>query len=199
MWSPIKYSKSEKGADLALDVYSLLKENQDPVSTYVLVQTIGGYLELGDKDMARSYLASKNELSLEAKSTALLRYSNDGSRLVENDDSSGFDLIFDGENRHVIEKKKGAVDFRTRFLLLDLLRLLAENQGVVLSKESLVDLIWKQPYNPATHDNKIYVTIRRLRQLIEPNEKKPRYILKAPNGYCMSKLVRIQIKLPEGT
>lgn len=44
---------------------------------------------------------------------------------------------------------------------LDLLRLFVLNQGTVYSKEFLVENVWKQPYDPSVHDNKIYVTIKR--------------------------------------
>jgi DNA-binding response OmpR family regulator len=78
---------------------------------------------------------------------------------------------------------------------LDLLRLFVQNQGHIYSKEYLVENVWKQPYDPAIHDNKIYVTIKRLRKLIEPDYEKPKYIFRAKNGYYMNKAARVHLEL----
>jgi DNA-binding response OmpR family regulator len=72
------------------------------------------------------------------------------------------------------------------------------NQGKVYSKEFLVEKIWKQSYDPSVHDNKIYVTIKRLRKLIEPDYDKPKYIYRAKNGYFMNKAAKIIVARPEG-
>ncbi|WP_232468961.1 winged helix-turn-helix domain-containing protein [Bdellovibrio bacteriovorus] len=77
---------------------------------------------------------------------------------------------------------------------IDLLRLFVQNQGQIYSKEFLVENVWKQPYDPAIHDNKIYVTIKRLRKLIEPDYEKPKYIFRAKNGYYMNKAARVHFE-----
>ena len=75
-----------------------------------------------------------------------------------------------------------------------MLQLFISTPGVVYSKESLVEKIWKQKYDPRVHDNKIYVTIKRLRELVEPNHKKPKYIFRTKDGYYMNKKVNILLK-----
>jgi DNA-binding response OmpR family regulator len=92
-----------------------------------------------------------------------------------------------------VERKLGRIDFKNQFILLDLLRLFVQNQGTIYSKEYLVENIWRQPYDPAVHDNKIYVTIKRLRKLIEPDYEKPKYIFRAKNGYYMNKAARVHL------
>ena len=77
---------------------------------------------------------------------------------------------------------------------MDMLRLFIQNPGNVYSKEVLVKQVWKQEYNPAVHDNKIYVTIKRLRKLIEPEYDKPRYIFRAKNGYYLNKNTSILLQ-----
>ena len=89
----------------------------------------------------------------------------------------------------------GRIDFKNQFILLDLLRLFVQNQGTVYSKEFLVEHVWKQPYDPVVHDNKIYVTIKRLRKLIEPDFDKPKYIFRAKNGYYMNKSARVLLEM----
>jgi DNA-binding response OmpR family regulator len=66
--------------------------------------------------------------------------------------------------------------------------------GQVYSKEFLVKQVWKQEYDPAVHDNKIYVTIKRLRKLIEPEYEKPRYIFRAKNGYYLNKNTKVLLE-----
>ena len=80
------------------------------------------------------------------------------------------------------------------FILLEMLKLFLAHPGRVFSKEEFIETIWKQSYNPSVHDNKIYVTIKRLRKVIEPDYNKPKYLFLAKNGYYFSKDVKIQIK-----
>lgn len=105
-----------------------------------------------------------------------------------------YDIVFNSSTHSVIEKQLGRIDFNNQFILMDLLRLFLLNPGVSFSKEQLVRLIWKQSYNPAVHDNKIYVTIKRLRQLIEPSVERPRYIFRSKNGYYLNKDISIFIE-----
>ena len=108
--------------------------------------------------------------------------------------SKEFDLIFDPRSNSVTERKKGKVNFKNQFILLDLLHLFMKNPGRVFPKEELVKKIWKQEYNPAIHDNKIYVTIKRLRKMIEPDYDKPKYVFRAKNGYYLNKSIRCCLK-----
>ena len=119
-------------------------------------------------------------------------------REVGEEVNQNYDLIFDLENHSITEKKLGKVDFKNQFILLDLLKLFVQNQGQVYSKEFLVEQVWKQSYDPSVHDNKIYVTIKRLRKLIEPDYEKPKYIFRAKNGYYMNKVARIYIEQSAG-
>ncbi len=107
---------------------------------------------------------------------------------------SEYDLVFDTLNKQVTEKKKGKVDFNNQFILLDLLRMFVKAPGEVFSKENIVEIVWKQNYDPTVHDNKLYVTIKRLRKLIEPDYEKPKYIFRAKNGYYLNKNARVLIQ-----
>ena len=93
----------------------------------------------------------------------------------------------------VTEKTKGKIDFKNQFILLEMLKLFLAHPGRVFSKEEFIETVWKQSYNPSVHDNKIYVTIKRLRKVIEPDYNKPKYLFLAKNGYYFSKDVHIQI------
>ncbi len=194
----MKYDKDNK-LMTSLVGSSHWKETRAPLSTYVLLQTAGGYLELGDKDMAISYFVSKaqslaNDEVPTAPSQPTLREKIEYVEPVNNHtvlDESEADLIFDAGARSLIIKGRGIVDFGNQFTMIDLMLLFVKNHGTVYSKEALIEYLWKEPYDPVAHDNKIYVTIRRLRQLVEEKGKRPRYIIKCRNGYCLSKLVRV--------
>ncbi len=108
--------------------------------------------------------------------------------------SSSYDIVVNVESKTITEKLKGQVDFKNQFILLDMLKLFVTNQGTVYSKEELIEKIWRQKYDPTVHDNKIYVTIKRLRELVEPNYGKPRYIFRTKNGYYLNKIAKVLLK-----
>ncbi len=187
--------KFDEAIDLLWKAYDLLKQTKSMIVGSYLLGALGNvYYEMGDNDMARMYLSlaqrtvdPKNQIRL----YKLIRYWLDK---IGCESQQNYDLIFDEINHSVFEKKLGRIDFKNQFILLDLLKLFVINQGVVYSKEYLVENVWKQPYDPAIHDNKIYVTIKRLRKLIEPDYEKPRYIFRAKNGYYMSKSARVHLE-----
>jgi tetratricopeptide (TPR) repeat protein len=192
--------KQMKKYDEAIEVlwraYDIIKESRNVVmSNYLMGALADAYFEIGDKDMARTYitLAHKSVDSINQK--RLARMVKTLAEKIGGEVQTSFDLIFDEANHAVLEKKLGRIDFKNQFILLDLLRLFVQNQGHIYSKEYLVENVWKQPYDPAIHDNKIYVTIKRLRKLIEPDYEKPKYIFRAKNGYYMNKAARVHIEL----
>ncbi len=187
-----KMKKHDQALEIFWDCYDLVRAEK---SMYVYLSLLYGmaitYKEAGDLDMARMYL----KLAKKSTDPEDLRYLSrhiDG-QLAELGITSSeeYDLIFDAVTNSVTEKKKGRVDFKNQFILLDMLRLFMKQPGAVYSKEVLVKQVWKQEYNPAVHDNKIYVTIKRLRKLIEPDYDKPRYIFRAKNGYYLNKNAKI--------
>ena len=44
-----------------------------------------------------------------------------------------------------------------------------------------------------SHDNKLYYNINRLRKLIEPNFREPRYLLNWKEGYRLAPGLRVQL------
>lgn len=101
-------------------------------------------------------------------------------------------LVVDRERKVVIEKEKGEVHFERRFILLEILYLLASEPGRVFTKDVLVERIWKESYNPMIHDSKVYTSISRLRKLIEPDFKRPRYIMNERDGYSFNPAIQIE-------
>lgn len=105
---------------------------------------------------------------------------------VEDVNDSSVDLYLDRHNRVIHEKALGVIDFKHRFVLLEILFLLAQNPGTYYNKEDLAKMIWKDEYNPLIHDKLIYTSISRLRKLIEPKGVKRQYILRGKDGYTFN-------------
>ena len=70
----------------------------------------------------------------------------------------------------------------------DLLLVLAKNQGKILTKQKIYELVWGEEY--CYDDNNIMAIISRLRKKLEENPGKPRYIQTIKGiGYRFSKEV----------
>jgi tetratricopeptide (TPR) repeat protein len=107
------------------------------------------------------------------------------SQVADVNDSS-VDLYLDRHNRVIHEKSLGTIDFKHRFVLLEILFLVAKNPGSSFNKEDLAKSIWKDEYNPLIHDKLIYTSISRLRKLIEPKGGNRKYILRGKDGYTFN-------------
>lgn len=119
------------------------------------------------------------------------------SEIHEVNDSS-VDIYLDRVNRKVKEKTIGVIDFKHRFVLLEILFLLANNRGEYYDKDRLAKSIWKDEYNPLIHDKLIYTSISRLRKLIEPKENsetKRKYIIRGKDGYTFNPDVKIRFQM----
>jgi len=179
-----KMHKYDQALDVLWQSYELLKSDKNFYAYLSLLYGLAlTYKESGRHEEARSYLRLAQR-SIDKNNLRRLSSLVDGllSSLGE-DSRTPYDLVFNTTDHSVFEKKKGRIDFNNQFILMDLLKLFLTNPGVSFSKEQLVKQIWRQSYNPAVHDNKIYVTIKRLRQLIEPELEKPKYIFRSKNGY----------------
>lgn len=188
-----------KKFDQALEVfwgcYDLIQADKNILIYITLLRCLGlTYRDAGEMDMARIYLNLARRSIDPVNMTFQARKID--SLLVELGETGrkDFDLVLDSNSNSVSEKRKGKIDFKNQFILLDMLRLFMRHPGVVHSKESLVKQVWKQEYDPAIHDNKIYVTIKRLRKLIEPDFDKPKYIFRAKNGYYLNKSAKILVQ-----
>jgi tetratricopeptide (TPR) repeat protein len=190
-----KMKKFDQALEVMWDCYDLLRREKNLFMYVHLLLALGmTYKEAGEADMARLYLRLARK-SIDPDVMVVVAKTID--HLLKDLGETGhedFDLVFDMASNSVSEKKKGRIDFKNQFILLDMLRLFMKQPGVVHSKEHLVKQVWKQEYDPVVHDNKIYVTIKRLRKLIEPDYDKPKYIFRAKNGYYLNKSARILVQ-----
>lgn len=182
----------DQALELFWQAYEFTKQTKQIHVTMGILSNIGICLfEIGQKDTAKVYFDlvlrgmetqnSKRTLALISKYVASYRQ----------EVNEHYDLFCDFYNHQIKEKQLGTIDFKNQFILLDLLKLFITHQGEVFSKEYLVEHIWKQNYDPAVHDNKIYVTIKRLRKMIEPDYDRPKYIFRSKNGYFLNKSIKV--------
>jgi hypothetical protein len=121
---------------------------------------------------------------------------------IEDVHDSSIDIYLDKINRKIVERDIGTIDFKHRFVLLEILFLLAKNSGKYYDKEQLAQMIWKDEYNPLIHDKLIYTSVSRLRKLIEPQNakgEKRKYIVRGKDGYTFNPRVRIRFHLEAKT
>lgn len=151
------------------------------------------YAKKGDVASARLYLDLADRGLKRDEFPRIARLVDEAVALLGTGGISDFDLTFDTRTGLLIEKSKGEIRFEGQFILRDLLRVFLENPGVIFTKEDLVRRVWREGYKPEIHDNKIYVTIKRLRKLLETGDGNSDYILRAKNGYFLNPKTRVLI------
>ena len=152
------------------------------------------YMSKKNYDQASHFLNLAKK-SIDPKVLKLLNRNVDQAlSVLKNQMTDNYDIIVNFETKLLVEKQKGHVNFKNQFVVLDMLKLFLFNPGRVYSKEDLVEKIWKQKYDPVLHDNKIYVTVKRLRELVEPNHSTPKYIFRTKQGYYINSHVKVLIK-----
>ncbi len=154
------------------------------------------YKQKGDTAAARLYLDLADRTLKRNEFPRIARLVDDAVASLGVPKPAPVDLRFETRTGVLVERYKGEIRFEGQFILRDLLRVFLESPGKVFTKEELVRLVWREAYNPKVHDNKIYVTIKRLRKLLESEKNKTEYILRAKNGYFLNPKSRVQINDP---
>lgn len=187
--------KHDQALEIYWGCYDILRVEKNLYLYITLLYSMAKtYRMMGELDMARMYLKLAKRSADPDNLKYLIRYVDKllGEMGVSAPDE--YDLVLNASSNSVVERKKGQVDFKNQFILLDMLRTFISEPGKIYTKESLVKTVWKQDYDPSTHDNKIYVTIKRLRKLIEPDYDKPKYIFRAKNGYYLNKNAKVLLE-----
>lgn len=194
------YILREKGLlkealDIFWKTYSRVSEVKNLYyNTYLLYALGTTYLQLKDKETASLFLSlaqsSGDEVNLKRTTTLI------GNRIKSIGLKHGteFDLILDCHSRQIKEKDKGVVNLKGQFVILELLKLFLSKPGYSFSKKELVKKVWDQNYSPSIHDNKVYVTLKRLKKIIEPNAKAAKYIFRNKDGYYLNSKVKTFVR-----
>jgi tetratricopeptide (TPR) repeat protein len=190
-----KLERYDQALEVLRGCFETLKVLKNHYMYLHLLYVMGfAHQSMGEIDVAKFYFGLA-QASIDQKNLRTLAF-DVNARLLELGGSkeSSYDLVFDVREKIVLENRRGKIDFRNQFILLDLLHMFLKTPGSVYSKEQIAQKLWTQEYNPDLHDNKIYVTIKRLRKMIEPDFDKPKYIFRGKNGYYLNKAARILIQ-----
>lgn len=189
-----------KAIEYVWQAYDQVKECKNNFLSVSIIAAIGNvYLTAGDLKNAGIYInLAHRSVDTENYKQLAKRIANIRSQ-INTVDHSEFDLILDEHKNVLIEKCKGVVELKNQFILVDLLKLFMQNPGLSFSKEELAKRLWNQEYSPTLHDNVIYVTIKRIRSLIEPNPNQSKYILRSRKGYLLNEDSKILIHNKEAS
>jgi DNA-binding winged helix-turn-helix (wHTH) protein len=134
-------------------------------------------LDLAAKAVGAEFLNLKRQLDSER-------------RLLQED---AIDLLIDSRSLIVSTRENAELNLGKQYVLLGILEALseahnrsAEDAEHGLSKAEIIERVWKEKYRPEAHDNKLYYNINRLRKLIEPDVRHPRYLLNWKEGYRLA-------------
>ncbi len=187
-----KLNRYEQALEIFWKAYESIKVQKNLFMYLQLLYAMGiTYKDIGEKEMAGFYLKLARKLTDAENLKTLSEDLDEALKDFGVVGGDNYDLIFNATTKSLFEKKKGKIDFKNQFILLDLLHLFVKRPGHVFSKQSIVEKVWNQSYDPSSHDNKIYVTIKRLRRLIEADYDKPKYIFRAKNGYYLNKTAKV--------
>jgi len=157
---------------------------------YLLYEVSLTYFTLNKLDFAQMYLDLAKSIVPEMDLIRLVKLINELQLKITN---SKYDLSINTNARIIVDKFKGEINLNRQGLVLEVLLYLIKNQGKCTTKEELSNAIWNENYNSKIHDNKIYVTIKRLRDIIESDIKKPKYILSSREGYFFNNSLKVVI------
>ena len=195
------YSKNyEKSQKYLWEIYKdVNKTSYGFFTPYIFTSIAWNHIELNNKKEARMFVKLAEKHTTEDRKNLMLFINKTKQKLelAQKENKQDYDIIFDLRDHTLVEKEKGCIELKNQFILMDLLKLFLKNQGCSYSKTDIVEKIWKQDYLPEIHDNKIYVTIKRLREIIEINSCKPKYICRNNSGYFFAKRAKVLIKQEE--
>lgn len=157
-----------------LEICKILRANPQTKNTPIIMLTAKGEefdrvlgLELGADDYITKPFSVRE---LVARVRALFRRTNSKNNRNESIIKCG-DIVIDC-NRHEVLKNGVKIDLTLKEY--ELLKLLALNPGIVMSREHLLEKVWGFDYFGETRT--VDVHIRYLRQKIEDDDSNPKYI-----------------------
>ncbi|MBC7387107.1 MAG: winged helix-turn-helix domain-containing protein [Cryobacterium sp.] len=109
------------------------------------------------------------------------------------------DLLVDARQSAIRTREKKNMSLGKQYVLLGILEALTEahykdapDSERGLSKAEIIERVWSEKYKPESHDNKLYYNINRLRKLIEPDMRHPKYLLNWKEGYRLAPGLKVQ-------
>jgi tetratricopeptide (TPR) repeat protein len=145
------------------------------------LSSASNYLELAESAFSASELPRLGKM-IESTKRAL----------NQNKPKVSEDYRLDCEQGVIFNRWNQSIHLGGQFVLRELAKLFFLAPGKAHSKDDIVRAIWGEPYDPVTHDNRIYVTIRRLKLLLERGEgTKTSVIVRTKAGYQLNPALRV--------
>lgn len=99
---------------------------------------------------------------------------------------NGFELI-ESESRTLLKRPDNEIiNLTKQEQLVLLLKKFMNKKEIGLSKEEISELLWQREYHPFEMDNKIYVTIKRLRNYLGESGRNTNFILQKNGKYMLN-------------
>lgn len=148
--------------------YRLLRQSPRMMLYIHTVHSLGAILlQKGDYQSAAIYLRLAHEAVDHAELPRQARLVQQSLERLQSE--RGADVLEFDAGRDLVKDRLGrSISFDGQNILRRLFLLLLQADGAVVSKERIAREVWQENYESSVHDNKIYVTVRRLRQLLEP-------------------------------
>ncbi len=186
--------RTDEALESAWAAYETLKHHPHLVLYLHTLCVLGTIYQLkSDPTCARLYLDLATRSVKREQFPRIARLIDEAMSTVQSPASGRADLSYDTRTGILNERQHGEVRFEGQFILRDLLKVFLEHPGRIFTKFDLAQLVWREEYNSDVHDNKIYVTIKRLRKLLESDGGKAEYILRAKNGYFLNPNTKVEI------
>lgn len=185
----IEVKKFKESLELLYQASELLRQEKSLLLHANVFRTIGKvYSKMGQYLMAKSYYQMANNLIENNECVRLGMILKEDLRELELNMQKSIDanqkwLLGENSLNHPL---KGYLEFKGQQSLVILLKLLMSESNRVFSKEEIVRTLWQEEYNPLIHDNRIYVTVKRLRVFLEVNYKSPQYLIRKRGGYLFN-------------
>lgn len=156
------------------------------------------YMAKDDHLGARHYLELAQQALVGSELRRVSSYVNATlNSLNEDKGFDGYELRYEVARGVLTNRHGRTLDFAGQFVMQDLLKLFAQSPERSFGKEEIVLHVWGETYDPALHNNKLYVTIRRLRRMLQqmdltvPNTK---LIVRSKDGYRLDPEVHLQLR-----
>lgn len=176
--------------------YQALREQPNVVLYVHALHGLGSiYLRKGDYAIARHYLDLADGGVKESETPRLAKLiRTTREKLEAAQPQSLYDFCLETEAGVIYDKQKRPISLHGQFVLRDLALLFFGEPERVYKKSELVDRIWGETYDPAAHDNRIYVTIRRLRRILEEGGSiEGSVVVRAKGGYRLNPSLRVKV------
>lgn len=113
------------------------------------------------------------------------------------------DLVVNPQHGVIRTREAGDLRLGKQFVLMNIIEALTDahhsSTGAKgLTKAQLIRRVWGEDYQESVHDNKLYYNINRLRRLIEPDVKKPKYLQNWKKGYRLAPDLKVRIERSGG-